>query len=309
VIWDPPSTIVRKAYDSDNWPLTWAADGRLYTAYGDGQGFEPYTGVKLGLGFARVEGPANRFHGTNIRSRTGENYGMGSRGAKASGMLSVGGVLYLLCRNAGNAILAWSVDGARTWEWAPWRFTESMGCPTFLNYGQDYAGARDGYVYVYSPDSDSAYVSADHFVLARVPAESIREREAWSFYVRLEEGRPVWSAEIAERGAVFTNPGACARSSVSWNAALSRYLWWQNVRLPDGDVDTRFRGAFGLYEAPEPWGPWRTAYYTAAWDVGPGEMGSIPTKWLSVDGREGWLVFSGHDCFSVRRFVLEVGEG
>ncbi len=309
VRWDAPSTIVRKAYDSDNWPLTWAADGRLYTGYGDGRGFAPHTSVKLGLGFARIEGTPPRFRGANVRSPSGENTGMGAHGFKASGMLAVGGVLYMLCRNAGNSVLAWSGDGARTWAWATWRFTESMGYPTFLNYGQDYAGARDGFVYVYSHDGDSAYVPADRFILARAPRERLREREAWSFFVRLgADGAPLWSADLADRGAVFTSPGACARSSVSWNAGLGRYLWWQNVPLPGGEVDTRFRGGFGLYEAPEPWGPWRAAYYTAAWDVGPGEMGVIPTKWLSPDGREGWLVFSGYDCFSVRRFALEVDE-
>jgi len=41
---------------SDNWPITWADDGHQYTAYGDGYGFEPYTELKLGMGFARIEG-------------------------------------------------------------------------------------------------------------------------------------------------------------------------------------------------------------------------------------------------------------
>lgn len=39
--WAPASTIVHLARDSDNWPLTWADDGHLYTAYGDGTGFVP----------------------------------------------------------------------------------------------------------------------------------------------------------------------------------------------------------------------------------------------------------------------------
>ena len=34
--------VVRKAHDSDNWPLTWADDDKQYTAYGDGRGFEPF---------------------------------------------------------------------------------------------------------------------------------------------------------------------------------------------------------------------------------------------------------------------------
>src|SRR5207245_10174055 len=73
---------------------------------------------------------------------------------------------------------------------------------------------------------------------------------------------------------------------------------------PGGDA--RFRGGFGIYDAPEPWGPWTTVTYTEAWDVGPGESSSFPTKWMSGDGRTAHLVFSGDDCFSVRQatFVL-----
>ena len=68
--------------------------------------------------------------------------------------------------------------------------------------------------------------------------------------------------------------------------------------------DTRYAGGFGIYEAPEPWGPWSTIYYTTDWDVGPGETCSLPTKWMSADGMTLHLVFSGDDCFSVRRLNL-----
>src|SRR5437016_3348197 len=39
--WAPKEAIVRRARGGDNWPLTWADDGHLYTAYGDANGFEP----------------------------------------------------------------------------------------------------------------------------------------------------------------------------------------------------------------------------------------------------------------------------
>jgi len=302
---DPPSTIVRLAYDSDNWPLTWADDGALYAAYGDGRGFRPFTERKLGLGFAKIVGAPTRFRGINIRSETGENLGMGASGAKASGLLSVDGVLYMLTRNAKNARLARSTDHGHTWLWADWRFTTSFGYPTFLNFGRDYANARDTFVYLYSHDADSAYVPADRFVLARVRRDRICERTAYEFFVRCDEdGQPLWSPDVEERGAVFVNPGRCARSSACYNAGLGRYLWWQNIPR-DGQVDTRFRGGFGIYDAPTPWGPWTTAYFTEEWDVGPGEMGSLPTMWMSAGGHVCYLVFSGHDYFSLRRLLIE----
>src|SRR5262249_42072471 len=86
ITWAPPATIVRPARDSDNWPLTWADDDQLYTAYGDGTGFSPKVPEKLSLGLARIQGGPDDFVGVNVRSPTGEQpKGDGKRGKKASG--------------------------------------------------------------------------------------------------------------------------------------------------------------------------------------------------------------------------------
>ncbi|WP_143393551.1 serine hydrolase [Fimbriiglobus ruber] len=306
IAWARKESIVRMAKGSDNWPLTWADDDHQYTAYGDGNGFEPFLPEKLGLGVARVEGSADQFAGFNIRAAAVENRGHGKDGKKASGMLMVDGVLYMWTRNAGNSQLAWSKDHGRTWEWADWSFTTSFGCPTFLNFGKNYAGARDEYVYVYSHDADSAYVAADRMVLARVPKAKIAERAAYEFLTgRDEKDQPRWSKTVTERCAVFTNPGKCYRSGITYDAGLKRYLWVQIIPGTEGKkVDTRFEGGFAIYDAPEPWGPWTTVYHTEKWDVGPGESASFPTKWMSADGRTLRLVFSGDDTFSVRTATL-----
>jgi len=302
VEWAPAESIVRAADGSDNWPITWADDGDLYTAYGDGWGFEPKTEEKLSLGFARVSGGPADFTGRNVRSESGERIGQGAAGAKASGMLCVDGILYMLVRNTGNARIAWSDDHAQTWYWCDWRFEASFGAPTFLNFGKDYAGARDDYVYVYSTDSDSAYKPSDCMVLARVPKDKLRKRGAYEFFKGLDAaGQPLWTDDIRERRAVFVNPGACYRSGISYSAGLDRYLWCQILPFSTDERGPRFQGGFGIYEAPEPWGPWRTAFYTGTWDVGPGETASLPTKWMSPDGRTCHLVFSGDDSFSVRK--------
>jgi CubicO group peptidase (beta-lactamase class C family) len=308
ITWAPKEKIVRRAKGSDNWPLTWGDDGHQYTAYGDGNGFEPYLRDKLSLGLARVEGGATDFKGANLRAPSLEQLGDGPRGKKASGILMVDGVLYLWARNAGNSRLAWSIDRGKTWKWAGWKFTTSFGCPTFLNFGRNYAGARDGFVYVYSHDNDSAYKPASRMVLARVPKGKVRDRAAYEFFKGLDgKGRPTWTKEIAQRGAVFTHKWRCYRSGITYNAGLKRYLWVQIIPGTEGrKADTRFQGGFGVYDAPEPWGPWTTAYFTEKWDVGPGESASFPTKWMSADGKALHLVFSGDDSFSVRRAALTI---
>ncbi len=305
VEWAPADTVIRKADGSDNWPITWADDDHLYTAYGDGWGFEPKVETKLSLGFAKVAGGPKDFVGVNIRTETGERRGDGRRGPKAGGILCVDGVLYMLVRNTGNSQVAWSEDYARTWQWSDWTFETSFGVPTFLNFGKDYAGARDDYVYIYSNDHDSAYEAGDRMVMARVAKETIRERDTYEFFYGLDaDDQPLWTKDIRDRGPVFVHPGRCYRSGISYNAGLKRYLWCQILPESTDSRGPRYQGGFGIYEAPEPWGPWRTVFFTETWDMGPGESSSLPAKWMSEDGRTCHLLFSGEDCFSVRRVFL-----
>jgi hypothetical protein len=110
-----------------------------------------------------------------------------------------------------------------------------------------------------------------------------------------------------DRAAVFTHKGRCFRSGITFNAGLQRYLWVQIIPGTEGKkADTRFEGGFGIYDAPQPWGPWTTVYFTENWDVGPGETASFPTKWMSADGKTLHLVFSGDDYFAVRKAMLLV---
>jgi hypothetical protein len=309
--WAPPAAILRRAQDGDNWPVTWADDDALYTTWGDGTGFLPKVERKLSLGFARVTGSPTDFIGVNIRSPA-EQLGQGRKGKKGWGILSVDGTLYLWLGHADNngagMQLAWSKDRARTWTFADWRFDE-FGLVGFVNYGRDYAGARDEYVYAYSHDGPRADTPADRFILMRAPRGRLSDRSAWEFFAHARHGWPAWTADIRGRGPVFTHVDGCLRSAITFNAGLKRYIWWQQLPQPRGHEDrgdTRYSGGFGVYDAPEPWGPWTTAYFTAKWDVGPGEHADFPSKWMSEDSRTLNLVFSGNDSFSVRRATIRL---
>lgn len=296
IVFDPADRIVRQAEGSDNWPTTWGDDDALYSAYGDGWGFEPKVDKKLSLGFVRVTGEPLAPRGENLRTESGERVGQGDRGVKASGLLMVEGVLYMWVRNADNSQLAWSADHGVTWEWADWRMTDGFGAPAFLQFGPDYEGARDGHVYAYSQDAETAYEPADGLALMRAPKDKIREKDAWEVF-----SANGWSSDFQTRISVLRNPGRVYRTQVSYNAGLGRYL--ACIILPE--EDTRFEGGFSVFDAPEPWGPWTTVAYIDRWDVGPGETCSFPTKWMSPDGRTVHMLFSGDDFFSVRKATLE----
>jgi hypothetical protein len=306
VRFEAPEQIKIDGEDSDNWPCTWAADGELYTSYGDGFGFVPHTEKKLSLGFAKISGPPDSFEGVNLRTETGEREGDGPKGEKTSGLVMVDDVLYLIARNAGNSQIAWSADMGRTWEWG-FKFETSFGCPTFVNYGPNYEGTPDDYVYIYSTDGDSAYENYDHIVLARVNRCRIRNKSDYEYFNGLDEaGEPVWSPNIEERGPVFTFPNHCHRLESIYHAATQRY--WLVIAC-------NHEGGWGIFDAPTPCGPWSTVFFTDYWGLGRTHSYRFPTKWISEDGTNLHLVFSGrrfksidYDAFCVRSMIVEMTD-
>jgi hypothetical protein len=146
----------RQAEGSDNWPTTWADDGHLYAAWGDGGGFGGTNNKgRVSLGVARIEGDADHYDGKNVWGGIRPEAPAQFTG-KSYGILSVDGVLYLWVAQQPNPHLsecqiAQSKDHGKTWTLADWsfRYADDLTIPTFLNFGRDYAGARDDYVYSY----------------------------------------------------------------------------------------------------------------------------------------------------------------
>jgi hypothetical protein len=313
----------------DNWPLAWVDDDLYITAWGDGPGFDGPTDKehRLSLGFARIYGYPPELRGEDFATNVDTPEGGGSSGIKASGLLMVDDVLYLFVRNYKapgsddftNARLAWSRDRGEHWQWADWHFADTFGCPEFVQFGKNYEGARDSYVYVVSQANDSAYGFAPDIVMARVPKGRVAERQAYEFFAGLDEnGRPRWSADIAERKAIFTDPQGTQRIAVTYNAALKRYILTTS-HLPAG-VQATHTAALGVFDAPEPWGPWTTVYYNDHWSVVGGKdcrtyHHKFPTPWMSADGREMWLLYSGLDgglygfCLKKARLDVRLPDG
>lgn len=285
----------------DNWPTTWADDDRVYTAAGDGHGFG---GSILGSWVCRLTGSPPSISGEN---RYLVSEGDGPDNSKVCSLLSIGGTLYAWLRNVEpgqHSRLGWSTDHGLSWTWGP-TFT-LLGYPAFVQFGKDYAGARDSYVYTVCHDNPSAYVPSDHFILMRVPITSITNMQAWQYFAGTNGGgHPIWSSLPGMRAAIFShvNEGAprCQRSQMSYIAGLGRYLWWQ---MYPTDLDEKLEGGFSVYDAPQPWGPWTTVYFTTDWDQPPGETGNFCTKYASADGRTLYLVHSAWDHCSIRRATV-----
>jgi MYXO-CTERM domain-containing protein len=75
--------------------------------------------------------------------------------------------------------------------------------------------------------------------------------------------------------------------SVSYNAGLGRYLLCT-------EHDATMGGNLGMFDAPEPWGPWATVGYYSDWEgFGTTFFWNFSNKWLSADGRDFTIVFTG----------------
>ncbi|KPJ57822.1 MAG: hypothetical protein AMS16_00685 [Planctomycetes bacterium DG_58] len=277
----------------DNWPMTWGDDGHLYTVYCDGQGWGDR---RFSMAMAKVMGEPPGVSGVNIPSPTGEHgpddTGYDIHGRKASGLVMADGVLYMWVRNLNPAdgtgsSLAWSTDRARTWTWASWTLPE-CGYPVWLNAGRDYADGPDDYLYFYWPKSPSAYAVTDAIDLGRVHRDRATSRDEYEFFTGTDgEGRPTWRHRIDECRPVFESPAGCYRPCVTYNPGLRRYLLCTITPARH----------FGLFDAPQPWGPRTTARTTDRF--GPGERRfapQIPSKWINADGTVFHLVYSCHPC-------------
>jgi len=316
-----PTVVKMKGYaNGDNWPIAWINDDSQLTAFCDGRGFSKED-PQLSLGFARVHEDPPEFYAKNIRSNADTPVGWGKKGIKASDMIAIDNLLYMFVRNYNpnysddftNSRLACSTDFGVTWTWANWHFSDTFGCPAFVQFGQNYEGARDECVYVASQANDSAYGYSPNIVLARVKKDSVMERDQYRFFGGMtEDGDPIWISDIAKRIPIFTDPKGTQRIAITYNAGLGRYILTSSHLTGKKATHT---AALGVFEAPEPWGPWSTVYYDDHWSVQDGHdcrtyHHRFPPKWISPDGKTMWLLYSGLDCdlysFCVKKAVFEV---
>jgi hypothetical protein len=328
----------------DSWTPTWAPDNNLYTAVGDCR--PPGVPQKIGMGFGRISGSSAytvSFKAVPTGDPADWDDAAGGAGVealgddvsseKAAGMLYLGGRLWYWIRNinpGGTGIRLKYSDNATgsnpQFTWVPWTIGE-LGYASFVQHGRAYAGGPSRFVYAVIPMrsgaagsiSNSAYNLVPGFSLIRGLRADLTLRSNWKYFCGTAAAPawcavPRWTRPIllhAERR--FT-----PRAGMSWNPGLGRFmlsLVWDPTPATTGD--TRFAGGLMVFLAPNPWGPWETAFSSqGAWPGGQstttcgptgwgaGERADIPTKYLSVDGRTFYLVSSGGDCLSVARGVL-----
>ncbi|MDB5172794.1 MAG: hypothetical protein JWN51_1567, partial [Phycisphaerales bacterium] len=332
----PPSTAIGRliwhwdslqtaAPGSDLWPVTWAKDDNLYLAWGDGGGFGGTDqDGRVALGFARIEGTPQQFIGINVNGgKHPEHRAPFPEHGKAGGILAVGDRLYAWLNTQNgkwpgvDQALIWSDDQGATWKQSQWVFPKGNGNlkpATFLNFGKGHTGAPtrlQGYVYFYGQRQGE---KNDTF-LGRAPTDKLTNRTALEFFSGHDRETPTWSSDVSHARPVFTDAHPTGDlASVVYVPALKRYLL-TNFHTGPGEL--------GVFDAPQPWGPWTTVGYYDEWGrmgaEGEGLTCSFPAKWISPDGLTLWCVFSAygegpkrginaHDKFNLVKATLELNK-
>jgi hypothetical protein len=306
------NTLVRSAPGSDIWSCTWAADDRVYAAWGDGGGFGGSDDDgRVSIGVASLTGQPPEWKGTNVwgglnpLSKQNPTIGKGTIVALPDRLY-----LYVSEEKKWNRCRLWkSTDYGISWEDRGWIFPEShkvFAFPGLIEFGRAQQLNREGYLYGIS-DNDPGRVNDGRLYLFRVRPDRIEDLNGYEYFSGSVDA-PQWSSNLEARKPVFQNA-----AGIGWGAtcvyhpATRRFLLSVSVHPDLGD--------WGLYEAEHPWGPWKTVAYGEdfpAWTYSPAEkqrpayLHSFPTKWMGADGKTIWCVFDRGDHFNLARCELRL---
>ena len=321
------STHRRHAQGSDNFQLTWADDDHQYGFWGDGNGFAEKFRVSLGL--ARIEGDHSNYKGVDRYGHKETSEAEALIKGKSWGIISVEGVLYSWIHpdkpegwgdwryHNMESKLYMSEDKGAMWIPADWAFKkeDNLTGGNILQYSKDHEGSKYVYHYMVHPETDSTELQVPgRIYLLRVPRNELMNRNAYEFFSGMKGKKPIWTGNINDKKPVFTDKnGTGTPIGISYNKGLKRYI----LSVEHGKAHS---GMHGIFEAPNPWGPWSTVTY-AADETWFGRDNStaiprncffwcIPVKWISNDGRSATMVFTGggrglnNDSFNTVRISL-----
>jgi hypothetical protein len=255
------ATTYCKKYGTDGgdiWCYTWAADDKVYTAYGDGFGFfAPQTG-KCSWGISTIAGPFQSFSFADIYY-----YPAGSKHGKIASVLAISNVavnvLYAMNDiqdvpdgNSTNTALMSSSNNGVSWVTNAMFSHLSEFHGGFIQNGKNYSGNSDGYVYLYG---GNARLPGTY--MARVPIGSVTNKAQYQYLTNIDAGNQAHWGYLSNAIPIFNDPNGWG-GGADYDAALGRWLMSGAPYPGDG-------GCLSLYEGPTMWGPWKTITYQTNW--------------------------------------------
>jgi hypothetical protein len=311
----------------DVWTTTWADDHQLYSVSDDTTGFDNACSSNLAVHSIVGETPPNlRGKTVNPMKQFGAwaevNPGDGASW-KASGLVSVDGVLYLsisrhhypderkpfahFIQETWDASIIKSTDHGRNWSATP-EIGKAMfpgrlfSNPFFVQHGKDGSGrTNNGGEYIYATSSDGVWNNGSEMILGRVRRDQIARLDArdWEFCHGFDEQQqPIWRARHDTALYTFHASGRASMTGIHYLEPLDIYImpqWsYDYSKMAPADPGSRWKFTrFDFYQARAPWGPWSLFHhqdYDAEGFYNPG----IPAKFISEDGRKLWIFTAGN---------------
>lgn len=285
----------------DLWMNTWADDNNIYSSWGDGFGFG---GVGTDVGVALIEGTLPYINGVNVfvdhttipptcnttRCKEPDRpFCCIENDDKPSSLLFINKTLYAMIHSPlGDAhvgYLAYSNNYGKNWikykETSPWTkdVNSTFRCMFFINMGKNYELNTDGYVYTFGIGREWNWNKGIY--LARVKKEKILDYNEYEYLRAVDsKNNPLWS-KFQFKAKPLPNIIISEQVSAMYHPEIKRYLLLSNT---------------GLYDAPNPWGPWS---YAGTW-IRDGWFGYQPgiiskdvgsnSFWFTIAGKQGYNI-------------------
>eukprot|EP00039_Didymoeca_costata_P028973 m.22749 g.22749 ORF g.22749 m.22749 type:complete len:500 (-) comp7433_c0_seq1:53-1552(-) len=262
--------------------------------------------------------------GGNPVDRTGYCQSVpGSTTVKPTSVISVNGTIYwgIACMNYGDnkyfkrqhntaASIAVATDSTGDgWKFNATNvdfFTGRLSAPMFIQFGRDNELAVDDYVYVHFPYSIDEYTNNtaesywnnnDYVLLGRVHKEQVLVRSSWEFW----SGPSTWTKDETMSKPIMTFPEMLGMNQVNFHKESKRYIL-ANYGFIDLNGLPRpwhqapevylHRTQLTIFEAENPWGPFRLFHRDDDWRLPDGSGGGycpvMPPKWMT--GTSAWMV-------------------
>ena len=306
---------------ADTWYPSWAADGNLYSPFTDGSvdAVSSHSGPgRWTTGNAKIVGadPMDlKVIPLNLHHAPATPYG----GRYPCGSLVHDGNWYYGTYCLDHKKDPWDIMGpfvgfriskdlGKTWTDTPCTpakplFGESgkdgakvkMGSPHVVDFGRNMQHSPDGKMYLVGhgavrPDAVCSWISGDQIYMARVTptVNAVNDVTKYEFFAGHDDsGEPVWAADFAKIKPLVDWPDRCGCVTITYNAALKKYL----MCVTDGGATGRGTYDTWIAESDRITGPWRMVAFMENF----GDQAyfvNVPTKFIGNGGRRMWLSFS-----------------
>ena len=266
----------------DIWPVTQRGNGALIAAWGDGA---IGTCPKVSYGVARIGSGAPN---TNLSALHCGPPGTGK--GKFISLVGVGNTLYARLTpyarpdpaNDNAQRILKSIDGGKSWSNPPKAGNRRL---IFAQFGAGNAGAPGGFVYALEVLGTSVH-------LRRTTPANVQSEASYEFFSGTASS-PTWSTSSSASKPILTDAAGVQFPTLQWNPGTRRYLL-AAAHSPSYN-GTSFP-KLGIFDAPNPWGPWTTAYYSNSFMGATGGLFlsfNFPPQWSS--GSTSWATFSCHN--------------